>query len=246
MTLPKIDMPIYELKLPSSGKEIKVRPFIVKEEKLLLMAAETNDTEEIIKTTKQIINNCIIETPGDKNFDIDKLPFFDVDYLFIALRAKSVGEKIDMSFTCNNVTEEGNKCNHVFDEAIDIADARVVKPKDISDVIELGNNIKVKMKYPSYTIMKVLNEKDNVLDKKIKVMANCIDSVIRGDLVMQSKDFSKKELESFVESLSKEQFLKIEEFVDNFPYFAVNLHHKCEKCGFDHTIEYRDFTLFFR
>lgn len=245
MTLPKIDLPIYELKLPSSGKELKVRPFIVKEEKLLLMAAETNDTEEIIKTTKQIINNCIIEAP-DKNFDIDKLPFFDVDYLFIALRAKSVGEKIDMSFTCNNVTESGNKCNHVFDEPIDISNAVIVHPKDISDIIELDSRIKVKMKYPSYTIMKVLNDKDNILDKKIKVMANCIDSIIRGDLISPAKDFSKKELESFIESLSKEQFLKMEEFVDNFPYFAVDLHHKCEKCGFDHKIEYRDFTLFFR
>lgn len=241
MALPKIDLPIYELKLPSNGKEIRVRPFVVKEEKLLLMASESDDSDEIIKTTKQVINNCII----DENVNIDTLPFFDVDYLFIALRAKSIGEKIDMNFTCNNDVDDV-RCGHVFDLPIDISNATVVKTEGISDKIDLGKKLSVKMKYPTYSIMKIINDNDSIIDKKIKVMANCIETIVNGDKVMTSKDFTKKEAEEFIESLTKEQFVKIEEFVDNFPYFAVNLQHKCQKCGFEHFIQYRDFISFFQ
>ena len=109
MTLPKIDVPTYDVTLPSSGKEIRIRPFLVKEEKLLLMAVESKDSENIIKTTKQVINNCIVS--GD--IDLDKIPFFDVDYLFIALRAKSIGEKIEVNYRCNN-NVGGQPCNGVF------------------------------------------------------------------------------------------------------------------------------------
>jgi len=241
MPIPKIDLPIYELKIPSSGKEIRVRPFVVKEEKLLLMAAESNDTDEIIKTTKQIINNCII----DENIDIDKLPFFDIDYLFIALRAKSIGEKIDMSFTCNNEVETGT-CKHVFDVPVDIANASIVKQDKISNKIDLGNGMMLKMKYPTYSIMKIINDNESVINKKIKVMANCIDSIVQGDKVHTSKDFTKKEAEDFIENLTQEQFMRVEGFVDNFPYFVVNVDHKCEKCGYDHNIQYRDFVSFFQ
>jgi hypothetical protein len=240
MAIPKIDLPIYELKLPSNGKEIKVRPFLVKEEKLLLMAAEADDADEIIKVTKQVINNCMID-----DVKIDNLPFFDVDYLFIALRAKSIGEKIDMSFTCNNIVND-DRCKNVFDVPIDIAKAHVVDPENISNKIDLGNKLSVKMKYPTYTIMKIINDKDSIIDKKIKVIANCIDTIANGDKVSTSKDFTKKEAEDFVESLTKAQFEKLEEFVDNFPYFVVDVDHKCEKCGFDHHIEYRDFASFFQ
>jgi hypothetical protein len=241
MAIPKIDLPIYELKIPSSGKEIRVRPFVVKEEKLLLMAAESDDADEIIKTTKQIINNCII----DEKIDIDKLPFFDIDYLFIALRAKSIGEKIDMSFVCNN-EQDGKVCRNVFDVPIDISNTSIVKPFKGSEKIDIGNNMTVKLKYPTYSIMKVINDNDSIVNKKIKVMANCIDSIVQGDKILTSKDFTKKEAEDFIEGLTQEQFIKLETFVDNFPYFQVELQHTCNKCGFEHDIKYRDFASFFQ
>ena len=241
MAIPKIDLPIYELKLPSNGKEVRVRPFVVREEKLLLMAAASDDTDEIIKTTKQIINNCLI----DNDINVETLPFFDVDYLFIALRAKSIGEKINMSFTCNNVTDD-NPCNSVFDVPVDIANAHVVMPEGISNKIDLGGILSVKMKYPNYSIMKIINDNDSIIDKKIKVIANCIENIVQGDKVLGTKDFTKKEAEEFVEGLTKSQFEKLEEYVDNFPYFVVDLDHKCQKCGFDHHIEYRDFASFFQ
>ena len=103
--LPKIDVPIYNVKLPSTGQELSVRPFLVKEEKMLLMAVKSDDAQEIIRTTKQVINNCIVSP----EIDVDTLPFFDIDYLFIALRAKSVGESIDVNFICQSEVD-GDKC----------------------------------------------------------------------------------------------------------------------------------------
>ena len=240
MTLPVVDVPIYEVKLPSNGKEIRIRPFLVKEEKLLLIAAESNDVDEIIKTTKQVINNCLI----DKDVDVDKLPFFDVDYLFIALRAKSISETIEMRFTCNAIDNEGNACKHVFDAEIDISKAEIIE-YDVPKTFTLDKGTSVKMKYPSYSIMKTLNENDNALENKIKVIVACIDQIVQRDKVYSSKDYTPKDLQAFVEGLTEENYKKLEIFVDNFPYFAVNVEKKCPKCGYLHDIRYTNFTSFF-
>ena len=141
MTLPTIDVPIYDITLPSNGKTVKIRPFLVKEEKLLLMAIESKDNENIIKTTKQVISNCIIS--GD--IDLEKMPFFDVDYLFIALRAKSIGEKIETSYVCNNEIE-GQKCGGVFTADIDISKCVIEKNNDITMDIQLNGKLSIKMK----------------------------------------------------------------------------------------------------
>lgn len=240
MSLPVVDVPIYELKLPSNGKEIRVRPFLVKEEKLLLIAAESNDVDEIIKTTKQVINNCLI----DKDVDIDKLPFFDVDYLFIALRAKSIAETMEMRFTCNATDKEGNPCRHVFETEVDISKAEIIK-SDVPNTFNLDKGTVVKMKYPSYSIMKTLNENDNALENKIKVVVACIDQIVQKDKVYSSKDYTPKELQAFVEGLTEENYKKLELFVDNFPFFAVDVQKKCPRCGFQHDIRYTDFASFF-
>jgi hypothetical protein len=243
MSLPVVDVPIYELKLPSNGKEIRVRPFLVKEEKLLLMAAESDDVEEIIKTTKQVINNCLI----DKNVDVDKLPFFDIDYLFIALRAKSIAETIDMRFTCNAVNDEGDPCRYVFDTEIDISKAKIIK-SEVPNTFTFDNDSKnttVKLKYPAYSIMKTLNENDNAFENKVKVIAACIDQIVQKDKVYSSRDYTPKELQVFVEGLTQENYKKLELFVDNFPYFAVDVEKKCPKCGYLHDIRYTDFASFF-
>lgn len=241
MTIPKVDVPIYELTIPSTGKEVRVRPFIVKEEKLLLMAAETNDSDEIIKTTKQVITNCLI----DDDIKVDNLPFFDVDYLFIALRAKSIGETVEMRFTCNNEVD-GHRCGTVFDTNLDIAKAVIDKNDSIPNVCDLGSGVTVKMKYPNYSLMKSINDNMNVIDKKVLIIANCIDQIVRKDKVYTAKDFSKQELTEFVEGLTKENYDKLEMFIDNFPGFVVRLEETCPGCGFTHRMNYRDFTSFFR
>lgn len=241
MALPKVDVPIYELTLPSTGKTISVRPFIVKEEKLLLMALASKDDNQIIETTKQIVNNCILT----KNINIDKLPYYDIDYLFIALRAKSVGEAVDVKFICNNKPDGINKCSFVFPVQIDIANVKVLNddhPKDIT----LPSGLTVRMKHPSYATMKRMMSNEDNLTKKIKLIASCIDMMIDGDKTYTPKDYSKEEFEGFIENMTEQQFKMLESFVDKMPYFVVSAHHECPKCNFNHKIDYTDFTSFFR
>ena len=241
MTLPKIDVPVYDITLPSNGKTIKIRPFLVKEEKLLLMAIESKDNENIIKTTKQVINNCIVS--GD--LDLEKMPFFDVDYLFIALRAKSIGENIETSYVCNNVVD-GNKCGGVFEAVIDISKCVIEKKDDITMDIAISNKIDIKMKYPSYSIMKMITGNESNFQKKIRVISSCIERITSGDKTYSSKDFSKEELVDFIEGLTSEQYVKLENFVDNLPSFVIESGGVCPKCGFKHEIKYKDFTRFFQ
>lgn len=241
MTLPKIDVPIYDVTLPSDGKTIKIRPFLVKEEKLLLMAVESKDNENIIKTTKQVINNCIVS--GD--VDVEKLPFFDIDYLFIALRAKSIGEKIEMSYTCNNTTPEG-RCGGVFQADIDVSKCKISKNENIGMDVKVSDKISIRMKYPTYSIMKAIMGNETILEKKIRVIMNCVDRILSGDKVYTTKDFSKEELKAFIEDLTQDQYKHLEEFVDNLPSFYIESEAKCPKCGHVHTIKYTDFTSFFQ
>ena len=198
MTLPKIDLPIYEITLPSNGKKVRIRPFLVKEEKLLLMAIESADDIEIINTTKQIINNCLL----DNDVNIETLPFFDVDYLFIALRAKSVGESIEIKFTCNNVLPDTNICGKTFPAKIDISNCSIVKDETVSNMIDLTSTMKIKMKYPNYTTMKMILDNDTIINKQINIIAGSIDQVIDGDTVHTTKDITKEEIINFVENLT--------------------------------------------
>jgi hypothetical protein len=239
--LPKVSVPIYELTLPSSGKPVKIRPFTVKEEKLLLMALNSKDDNQIVETTKQVINNCILS----EEVNVEKLPFFDVDYLFIALRAKSVGESIEVNFICNNRPDGGEKCNMVFPVPIDISKVEVSN-KHIEKSIRLTDTIVVKMKYPSYEVMKRLVDNEDDISRKVKVIVESLDMIIDGSKIYSTKDHSKEELEQFVEGFTEEQFKRIAVFVDNFPGFEIIAEKSCPKCGFNHRIKYKDFTSFFQ
>lgn len=240
MPLPKIELPTYELTIPSNGDVIKVRPFTVKEEKLLLIAAESKDANEIITTVKQVINNCVIEG----TVDINKLPFFDIDYIFIFLRAKSVSETVPMRLTCNNVLEDGSTCGHMFEANMDISHASLEKDDSISNDIKLDKVNGVRMKYPNYSVVKHLEQAKDV-DKKTALIINSIEYVYDKKGMHSAKDFSKEELKTFVEGLTEENYKKLESFVDNFPVTVVNLEADCGKCGFHHHVRYADFYDFF-
>lgn len=240
MALPSVGIPTYELALPSTGQTIKVKPFLVKQEKILLMAAESKDDNEIVNATRQVLKECVID-----DVEIDRLPFFDIDYLFIALRAKSIGEKISTRFYCQNGVDDV-VCGGTFNVDLDIAKATVNKRDDISNVIDLDAKITVKMKYPTYAIMRLLPETDDVMTRKIKVIANCIDQIVDGKKVNSAKDFTKEELVKFVEGLTREQFQKLEVFVENFPSFSIKFQSVCPKCGIEHNIDYKEFTSFFQ
>lgn len=238
--LPKIDVPVHTVKIPSSGKTIKVRPFTVKEEKLLFMAAESKNLEDIITTSRQVLNNCIIS--GE--VDIDKLPFFDIDFLFIFLRAKSVGESVEVNLTCNNTLENGNRCGHTFPTNMDIAKCEIVKNESITDDIKFDQNNGVKMKYPNYSLVKKLDQSPEI-EKKTTIIINSIEHLYDKKGVYSAKDYSTKELKDFVEGLTEENYKKLEKYVDNFPTFVVKLEADCPKCGFHHEVRYSDFLDFF-
>jgi len=238
--LPKIDVPTYEIEIPSNKEKIKVRPFNVKEEKLLLMAMESKDVNEIVNTVKQIINNCIITG----KVEIDKLPFFDIDFLFIFLRAKSIGEAVEVNLTCNNVLDDGNTCGNFFPAMMDIAKCEVVYPEKISDDIKLNEKQGVKMRYPNYAAMKRV-EFGNEVDEKTNTIVNAIDYIYDAKGMYSWKDYSKEELKEFVETLTEENYNKMMEFVDNFPTFVVKMEADCNKCGYHHNVRYTDFYDFF-
>ena len=240
MDLPKIDLPIYELKLPSSGKTVRVRPFIVKEEKLLLIAVESKDENTIISTTKQIINNCLLD-----DVSVDKMPFFDVDYLFIALRAKSIGESVPVNFICKMPFED-KTCGTMFPVEIDISNCEVIRDDTITNDIRLSEKVSVTMKYPSYEVMKRFNDLDDALTKKIKIIVASIDRIFDGENMYTAKDFSDEQMQEYIEGMTEEQFKKLEKFVDNFPSFVINASGMCPRCRHVHNLKYTDFTSFFQ
>lgn len=236
--IPKTDLPTYTVKIPSSNKEITVRPFVVKEEKLLLMAINEGAEDAIIHTTKQVVNNCIIS--GD--FDVDKAPFFDVDYLFIFLRAKSVGESVEVNFKCN-VDNDGSECGKVFTANVDISNYRLIK-SDIDPKIPMDHLV-VKMGYPPYSVTKTIIDQDTTIDKKVKIIAGSIEYIQDKEKFYTKKDMSFKHMVEFVEGMTQDKFKKLEKFVENFPSFVVVAEAKCPKCNFVHKIEYKDFISFF-
>lgn len=240
MALPKIDVPTYELTIPSNQKKITVRPFLVKEEKLLLIASESKDPLEVIKTTHQIINNCIV----DGDVDITKLPFFDIDYLIIALRAKSISETVTVSYRCNHIVD-GNSCNEQFKAVYDVLNAEVQIDKEIEDTVKIDGAKGIKLKYPTYSAMKVINDDDNAFNKKIRLIANCIDYIYDKDQIYPAKDHTREELFEFIENLTEITFKKLEKFIENLPTFMITTKATCDKCGFEHKLYYDSFESFF-
>lgn len=240
MSLPKIDLPVYDFTIPSSGKVIKVRPFTVKEEKLLLMAIESKSATDIISTVKQVINNCV----QNNEIDVDKLPFFDIDYLFIFLRAKSVGEEVVVSMTCNNTLENGEICNNVFETKADVSNVELARFQELTDDIKLGPASGVKMRYPNYGIMRKIEELPDI-DKKTHIIVSSIDFIYDKSGMHSYKDYTTDELKDFVENLTEANYRKLEAYVDGFPTIVGKIETDCPKCGFHHNVRYTEFTDFF-
>lgn len=234
-----ITTPTYTIKLLSEDREIKFRPFLVKEEKLLLMAVESKDTNEIIKTVFDVLNNCIMT-----DIDVEKLPYFEVDYLFTTLRAKSIKENIELEFICNNMIDD-NKCKALFPVTLDLAKATIDRNEDISNKIELSDTSGVVMKYPTYDIMKRAVSIVGDMNKKFHVIESCIDYIYNKDKIFSSKDIGKNDIIGFLENLTQNQFQKIEFWVDSLPSFSIKTEGDCPKCGYHHKIKYDDFNAFF-
>ena len=210
MPLPKIHTAEYELKLPSNGKTIKYRPFLVKEEKILILALETEDQKQITNAVKQVLKNCVI-TRGVK---VENLPSFDIEYLFLNIRGKSVGETIDLLVTCG----DDGETEVAVGVAID--DIQVTKNEDHTPDVQLDDDYSVRMKYPSMSQFIETNfnqEGEDAVDQSFEIIASCIDSVYNESDVFAASDCTKKELKDFVESMNSKQFKDVESFFTTMP-----------------------------
>lgn len=240
MALPKIDAPIYEIDLPLSKKHIRFRPFLVKEQRNLMMAMEANDKETIEKNIRQVLTNCTMT----ENIDVDELPIIDVEYYFIQLRARSVGEVVENKYRCENVVDD-KICNNSMEMQLNLLDLKVDMNKEIKDIIQLTDKISIKLSYPKFSLVEKTSKLDNSTDMAFKMVVESIEYIFDGQQYYYSKESDPQELLEFVESLNKEQFDKIEKFFDNLPKLnkAVNL--TCNKCGFKHLIDVEGLESFF-
>jgi len=210
MPLPKIATPTYELELPSTGETIQYRPFLVKEEKVLVIALESEDTKQITTAIKTVIKNCI-KTKGIK---VDTLPTFDIEYLFLNIRGKSVGEEIEVNIIC---PDDGETEVPV---TIDIDSIQVQKNDEHTNKIQLDDDIMMVMKYPSLDQF-IKNNFDfndkNVMDQSFDLIASCIESICTEEDVWATADCTKKEVNEFLESMNSSQFKGVEKFFETMP-----------------------------
>jgi len=240
MALPKIDVPTYEIELTVSKTKIKYRPFLVKEQRNLLMAIESSESTTIQQNIKDILYNCTL-TEG---VNIEKLPIIDVEYYFVNLRAKSVGEIVESRYRCNNVVDDV-ECGNIMEKEVDLTQIQVQMNEDVSAEIKLTSNISIKLKYPEFGIVKDSLQYENINDVTFHMIAQSIEYIYDGEQFYYATESTPEELMEFVEGLNQEQFGKIENFFNNLPKLKETLDIKCSKCGFEHKIEVEGLESFF-
>ena len=212
MPLPKISTPLYELVLPSNGKKVKYRPFLVKEEKILIIALESQDQKQIASAVKSILTGCILT----KGIKVDKLSTFDIEYLFLNVRGKSVGEQIEVMVTC---PDDGKT---QVPMSINIDSIKVQKSDNHNADIKLDDTYTLRMRYPSLNefIKSNFNAEDIKVDDTFDLIASCVDQVYSEEESWTQEDCTKKELTNFIEQLNSSQFKEIEKFFDTMPKLA--------------------------
>lgn len=240
MALPKLDVPTYEVELPVSKKKIKFRPFLVKEQRNLLMAIESDEARTIQQSVLDILNNCTL-TEG---IVIDKLPIIDVEYYFINLRAKSVGEVVESRYRCNNIVND-KECGNIMEKDINLMTIKVTQDKKVSPEIQLTDKITIKLKYPEFSVVEDSVQYDNINDVTFNMIAKSIEYIYDGDQFYYAHEAQPGEMLQFVEQMNQEQFAKVEEFFNNLPKLKEPIDITCSKCGFKHHLEVEGLESFF-
>jgi len=228
MALPKLNVPVYETILPSTEKVIKYRPFLVREEKILLTAMESEDETVMTDSIKQILGNCI-----QGNLNVDELPTFDIEYLFLRLRAKSIGEKITLGlkpFPCGQ--NEGNLCKFSTEVEINLEEVRVVKNKNHTSKIMIDDKIGIKFRYPELLTNKKSNTKEQSdVNLGLEIIKKCVDMIFTPEETHEKGSFTEKDLDDFIDSLNSAQFQKINEFFNTIPKLSHTVEYTCKTCG---------------
>ena len=235
MPLPTIATPTFELILPSNGKKIKYRPFLVKEEKVLILALETGDTADITRSIKDVLKACIL-TRGVK---VDQLPTFDIEYLFLNIRARSVGETIKLLVNC---PDDGGQTQVTVE--VDISQVQVIKDDSHSTDINIDGNYKLRMKYPS--LDQFINNNFNFKDEEqdvFKMVASCVDLVYDDETAYD--DFTEKEMVKFLEQFNSAQFREIENFFDTMPKLAHTITVTNPNTGVENEVTLEGLSSFF-
>ena len=235
MALPKLNTSKFLTTIPSTGQEVEYRPYLVKEEKVLMMALETKDQSQIVRAAAQVIKDCITE-----NIDSDKLTMFDLEYLFLQLRAKSSGEIIDLKLPC-----EVESCKHVNNFSVDISK---VEPPVVTDIepIDLTPSIGVQMRWPGVRDLQGITNEDLVTVEGVtKLFQKLIVNIYEEDDMHDAADESEEDLTAFVESLNTQQFTKLTEFLNKVPTLEYNTGFCCAKCQHETKVELRGLQSFF-
>jgi hypothetical protein len=237
MPLPTIATPTYELELPSTGKPIKYRPFLVKEEKLLVLALETEDTKEISNAIKAVLKNCI-QTRGIK---VESLPTFDIEYLFLNIRGKSVGEQIEVNLIA---PDDGETSVPV---TINIDEIKVQKVGDHTNKIKLDDNLMMEMKYPSLDqfIKSNFDISESTMDQSFDLISSCVDKIYSEEEVWVAADVTKKELVEFLEQMNSIQFKQIEKFFETMPKLSHEITFTNPKTKVESTVVLEGLSSFF-
>jgi hypothetical protein len=243
MALPKIDLPTYELKLISNNKSIRFRPFLVKEQKLFLMASESDDAKETIRAIKQVIKNCVID-----DIDVDSLAIFDLEWLFMNLRARSIEEVVELRYKCNNKLKDENgeekKCIGVVDFQVNLLEVKPTINPNHTDKIQLTENLGICLKYPTFDLVEKYEDKEES-EVMMEILVDCIDYIYDKEQIYYSKDTSRDELQEFVDNLQQKDLEKIKNFFDTVPEIKKELHFDCPKCGYKDEISVKGLQNFF-
>jgi hypothetical protein len=241
--LPKIDVPIYTVKLLSTGKPVRFRPFTVKEEKLFLMTNETDDVKAILETTKQVLNNCLLD-----EVDIENLPMFDIENIFLNIRARSVSEIIKLNYKCNNIITdekgEDSKCDNLVNVELNVLEIKPEENNQHDKKIVISENVGIVMKYPSFKLFENVNLSDDP-SSIIETALKCIDYIYDKDNIYYSKDIPKQELDEFIDSLQSKDLEKIKKFFETMPKLKKQVHFKCKKCEYEENISVEGIESFF-
>lgn len=236
MALPVINTPTYEFTVPSSKETVKFRPFLVKEEKALLLAQQSEDSSVMLNTLKSIIKSCTFD-----KLNVEKLALFDIEYIFTQLRAKSVGEISEIFFTCNECNDPKSKTKI----NINLSELQVSFPSDHTNDITLFESVGIKMKYPSLNLINKIGAAAEDPNAIFGVIIECIDYIYDDNGVYPAAEQSKEELEQFINNLTQDQFQRIQQFFETMPRLEKKLEFNCPACGYHHEYTIQGIDGFF-
>ena len=232
MALPKLNTVRYDLELPASGKKIEYRPFLVKEEKILLTALEGGEEKDMAKAIKQIITQCVLT----ENFNVNSIAMIDLEYLFLNIRGKAVGDISTISFE--------HECGEIIKLDIDLTKVEVVQNKNYSDLVQITDDIMVRLNPPNIDDVIGIENK-NQIDVVTDIIRNNLLEIIQGEEIFSAQDHTKKELDEFVDSLNSGQFKKLQDYYESLPKLKQDIEYTCPKCGKTETETLEGLASFF-